>query len=1079
MSGFRFNEKYLSQIPALQALIKLGYNYISPSQALKHRKGNLGNVIFEDILENQLRKQNRISYRNKEYAFSDENISLAIDKLRRLSFDNVIQANQEIYDLITLPQSLTQTIEGNTRSFDLFLIDWKNWKNNVYHCTAEYAVERSRCNETARPDIVLLVNGIPLAVIECKSPKEEVDQAVSQQLRNQGREYLPHLFAYSQLLVGVNKNECKYATVGTPAKYWALWKEKNDKEVTVQSCLGRPLTNEEKDGLYTEEFIFTRAFFEGLELESTKTLTAQDRALYSLCRPDRLMDLSYRFTVFDGPDKKIARYHQYFVVKSTLERVKQYAADGRREGGIIWQTQGSGKSLTMVMLARNLVLDPAIQNPRIILVTDRDDLDKQLKNTFLACGLEPQRATTGRHLRELIAAKKSGIITTLIHKFDKALNGKNLVDDSPDIFVLVDESHRTNFGSFAARMRQMLPNACYIGFTGTPLTKKDKNNFARFGQLIEPHYSIKQAVEDEVVVPLLYEGRHVELSQNQSAIDLWFERHTQGLSDQQRADLKRKYARAEMLNKSERVIYERAFDISEHYRANWQGTGFKAQLVAPSKEAAIRYHHYLEEFGYVTSDVIISPPDMREGHEEVDEGSSSIVQRFWEKMIKRYGSEDEYNRVIIERFKSSEAPEILIVVDKLLTGFDAPRNTVLYLCRMLREHTLLQAIARVNRLFEEKETDVEEEGPKKDFGFIIDYASVLGELDKAMTMYAEAGLEGFDPSDLEGTLSTIREEIDKLPQRHSDLWDVFKQVGNRSDEEAYELLLADEAIRDEFYERLKEYGKNLAIAISSEKFVSEVSSEKLQMYRQDLRRFENLKASVRQRYAESIRFGDYEPKIRKLLDTHVQANGVTKLNEPVNIFDEKTFKEVKDGQGVNSKKTTAARADMIAHATKKVITEKLDEDPIFYEKFSRLIQKAIDDFRAKRISDLEYLSTVSQYREEVVQKRRDNVPDALVGNDEALSYYEMAKDLIAANNQNFKVCEEASVYIAEATQDSLKQHWKVNFWQDMDAQNHVRNEIDDHLFDKVRGELGVNLPENQMDTLIENLMKIAKSRMDC
>lgn len=1077
MGSFKFNEKYLSQIPAIQTLIKLGYHYISPTQAFKHRGNSLSNVLLEDILEEQLRKLNCILYRGCEYEFTDENIRAAIDKLRRLSHDNVIHSNQEIYDLITLPLSLTQTIEGNTRSFDLFFIDWKNWQNNAYHCSAEYSVERNRSTETARPDIVLFVNGIPLAVIECKSPKDDVEQAVSQHVRNQGREYIPQLFAYGQLLVGVNKNSCKYATVGTPSKYWALWKEQSDTEKEIKKSLKRPLTNSEKDVLYTGDFTLTREFFDQLEQETVQNETEQNRALFSLCRPERLIDLSYRFTVFDGPDKKIARYHQFFVVRSTLERIKQRDLDGKREGGIIWQTQGSGKSLTMVMLARNMVLDPEIQNPRIILVTDREDLDKQLKNTFLACGLEPQRATTGRHLLEMVAAKHSGIITTLIHKFEKALNVKKLVDASPDIFILVDESHRTNFGSFAARMRQMFPNACYLGFTGTPLTKVDKNNFSKFGRLIDPHYSIKQAVEDEVVVPLLYEGRHIELSQNQQAIDLWFERHTQDLTEAQRADLKRKYARAEMINKSDRVIYERAFDISEHYRANWQGTGFKAQLVAPSKEAAIRYHEYLEEFGFITSDVIISSPDMRESHEEVDEGPSSDVQRFWEKMMKRYGSEEEYNRIIIERFKSSDAPEILIVVSKLLTGFDAPRNTVLYLCRKLREHTLLQAIARVNRLFQEKGEEHENVIPK-DFGYIIDYASVLGELDTAMAMYTEAGLEGFDPSDLEGTLTTIREEVDKLPQRHSDLWEIFKEVNNRADEEAYELLLADEAIRDDFYERLRDYGKTLSIAVSSEKFVSEVSLEKLQQYCQDLRRFENLKTSVRRRYAESIRFGDHEPKIRKLLDTHVQANGVTKLNEPVNIFDETTFKDIKNGQGVNAKKTTASRADVIAHSTKKEITEKFDADPIFYEKFSRLIQKAIDDFRAKRMSDLEYLSTVSQYREEVVQKRRDNVPQKLVGNDEALSYYEMAKDLITEVSPGLKVCEEASVYIAEATQESLKEHWKVNFWQDIDAQNHVRNAIDDHLFDKVRGELGVNLPGNQMNALIENLMKIAKSRTD-
>ncbi|MEX1013500.1 MAG: type I restriction endonuclease subunit R [Waddliaceae bacterium] len=1076
MNSFKFNEKYLSQLPALQTLIKLGYKYLSPSQAFELRKNKQGNVLLEDILTAQLRKLNSISYRGAEYAFTDENIRQAVETLRNTSYNGVIQANQEIYDLITLPQSATQTIEGNTRSFPLIYVDWKNWENNVFHCTAEFNVERSQSTKTARPDIVLFINGIPIAVIECKSPKEDVDQAVSQNIRNQGRDYLPHLFAYSQLLVATNKNKCKYATVGTPAKYWALWKEKADVEEEINTFLGRQLEEEEKSALYTEDFVYTRDFFEGLEKEENVLLTEQDRTLYSLCRPERLVDLVYRYTVFDGPDKKVARYHQFFVVKATLERVKNREVSGNRQGGIIWQTQGSGKSLTMAMLTRNLMIDQEVQNPRIILVTDREDLDKQLKNTFLACGLEPQRANTGRHLRSLIAEKRSGVITTLIHKFDKALNAKTLVDDSPDIFVLVDESHRTNFGSFAARMRQMLPNASYIGFTGTPLTKKDKNNFSRFGQLIEPHYSIKQAVEDEVVVPLLYEGRHVELTQDQRAIDLWFERHTQGLTDEQRADLKRKYARAEMLNKTERVIYERAFDISEHYRANWQDTGFKAQLVAPSKEAALRYHEYLEEFGYVTSDVIISPPDTREGHEEVNEESSSVVQRFWKKMMDRYGSEEEYNRVITERFKSSEPPEILIVVSKLLTGFDAPRNTVIYLCSKLREHTLLQAIARVNRLFEEKEYGAQEGTPKKDFGFIIDYASILGELDSAMSMYAEAGLEGFDPADLEGTLSTIKEEVDKLEQRHSDVWDVFKEIENRADEEAYERLLADEAIRDEFYERLKAYGKTLAIAVSSEKFVSEISPEKLQMYRQDIRKFENLKSAVRRRYAETIQFKEYEPKIRKLLDTHVQASGVTVLNEPVNIFDDETFKEVKEGCGVDGKKSTAARADMIAHATKKVIHEKLEEDPIFYEKFSLLIQKAIDDFRQQRISELEYLNTVSKYREEVVKKHRDNVPPKLKDNDEALAYYEMSKDILSRNESCWQVCEEASVYMAEATQDSLKKNWKVNFWNDIDAQNLVKNEIDDHLYDKVKEELGADLSEGQMDEVIESLMKIAKSR---
>ena len=342
-----------------------------------------------------------------------------------------------------------------------------------------------------------------------------------------------------------------------------------------------------------------------------RAVTEQDRALYALCRPERLLELAWAYTVFDGGVRKIARYQQVFAIREVLARVKQTDDAGRRRGGIVWHTQGSGKSLTMVMLAARWHWNPAC-NPRIVLVTDRVDLDKQLGNTFAACGLSPDRAESGRHLVELVSDGKAHIVTTLVHKFDKALAYKKFSDASPDIFVLVDETQRTQLGGYSARMRQMFPNACYIGFTGTPLLTREKSDVAKFGGVIHT-YAIDQAVADGAIVPLLYEGRMVELEQNQAAIDIWFERHTQGLTDQQKADLKKKYARAEMLNKAEQVIYMRAFDISEHYRQNWQGTGFKAQLVAPQKAAALRYKAFLDELGTVTSEVIISPPDEREG----------------------------------------------------------------------------------------------------------------------------------------------------------------------------------------------------------------------------------------------------------------------------------------------------------------------------------------------------------------------------------------------------------------------------------------------------------------------------------
>lgn len=1064
MNGFRFNEKYLSQIPALKLLINLGFEYISPERALAERRRKAGNVLLEGILREQLKRLNRINYKGREFLFSEENIQTAIQKLKNVKYDGLLRTNEAVYDLLTLGTALEQTIEGDSKSFNLNYIDWRNPERNVYHVTAEFSVERFRSTETVRPDIVLFVNGIPLVVIECKSPKVEVEQAISQSIRNQGDDYIPRLFVYAQLVMGINKNDARYATTGTSAKFWSGWKERLDKEADVAHCVNTALSAAQRDQLFSGEFAIARKFFEAQETEGERLVTEQDKAVYSLCRPGRLLDLAYRFTVFDGGIKKIARYQQYFVVKSTLERIKQLDGEGRRKGGIIWHTQGSGKSLTMVMLARNLALDPGVPNPRIVLVTDRDDLDKQLGNTFAACGLEPNRATSGRHLLELVAEHRAGIVTTLIHKFDKALNFKKYQDRSTDIFMLIDESHRTNFGAFSARMRQMFPNACYLGFTGTPLLKKEKNSFLKFGGLIEPHYSINQAVEDGAVVPLLYEGRHVEMEQNKAAIDLWFERHTQGLSKEQQADLKRKYARAEMLNKADQVVYMRAFDISEHFRATWQGTGFKAQLVTPSKAAALKYHRHLSDIGFVTSEIVISPPDTRESYEETDEEPADEVVRFWQKMMKRYGSEDEYTKQIINQFKHGSEPEILIVVSKLLTGFDARRNTVIYLCRDLKEHTLLQAIARVNRLCEDKE-----------FGFVVDYVGLLGELDKALTMYS--AFEGFDEEDLAGTLTSANAEVEKLPQRYSDLWDLFKEVKNSYDEEAYEVLLADAALREDFYQRLAEYCKTLGIALSTESFIMRIDEATLRRYKADLKRFQHLKAAVKLRYAEAIDYRDYEPKIKKLLDTHIQANEVIQLNKPVNIFDDRLFNQVKEERGIYNWKTMAAKADAIAHATKRFITERVAEDPVFYEKFSNLIQQAIEDFRAKRLSDLDYLNKVTEIRNKVVTRQHDDIPGKLSGNEDAMAYYGVLKSYFEQHYLGKEECEELSADTALAIQDILNRYWKVQFWDDEDAQKQVINEIDDYLYDEVRGKRGVEISLDQMDELIEKAMQVARFRI--
>ena len=1059
MPSFKITEKHLSHIPALRLLLGLGYEYMSPATALTERGGRLGNVVLEGVLARQLGAINRIGYKGGVHLFSDSNIQDAIQKLKNVHYSGLQDTSEKVYDLLTLGTDLSQSIDGDTKSFNLKYIDWKAPENNVFHVVPEFSVECSGSSATLRPDIVLFVNGIPLCVIECKAPRHKVDDAISQTIRNQESSAIPKLFTYAQLVMAVKNNAAKYATTGTAMKFWSVWNEIEFSDEDIATSVNSPLSTEHKDALFSGQFAGARQHFDELEAKG-RMVTDQDKAIYCLCRPDRLLDLSYSFVLFEGGAKKIARYQQYFVVKSALARMKQFDSDGIRKGGIVWHTQGSGKSLTMVMLVRALTFDKDFPNHRIVLVTDRTDLDKQLGNTFNACGLSEARATSGRNLVEHIKNKVE-IITTLIHKFETAWNHGKCVDESPDIFVLVDESHRTNYGDLAARMRQILPKACFLGFTGTPLMQAEKSSFRKFGDLIEPHYSVRRAVDDKAVLPLLYEGRSVDVQQDEEAMDLWFDRQTADLNENQKKDLKHKYARAHTINQSDKVVYMRAFDISMHYRNNWLNSGFGAQLVAPNKATALKYHNYLNELKYVTSAVVISAPDTREGHEEVGEAPSDDVQSFWKRMMDTHGT--DYPQNIIEQFKNTIKPNILIVVDKLLTGFDAPRNTVLYLCKKLRGHTLLQAIARVNRLHEGKE-----------YGYIVDYENVLGELNKALTSYDE--LAGYDDEDLEDTLTAVADVVKKLPQAHSHLWDVFNGIKHSTDEEQFEVLLADQKKRDEFYDRLSEFGHILAIALSTTKFMADTDESDIAMYKNDMKRFAKLKDAVRIRYADGINYREYEPRIKKLLDTHIKADKVDQLNEPVNIFDDDSFKGVMQELGVYSTKSKAARADVIAHALKKEVQKRWNEDPTLYKKFSELIQKAIDDFRNQSITDAEYLNRVSTLRSNVVSGRRDNMPSDIKDNPDACAYYGVLSPYIKEQEPDAAKTETIAVEATLAMQDIIEKHDKVDFWNDPIAQNKTKNEIDDFLYDVLKNKHGIQLEPDKMDEIIDKIMRIAKYR---
>lgn len=1091
-----FREDHISQLPALQLLINMGWRYLTPEQALEARGGRTSSALLEEVLRQQVQRLNVIEYRGREYPFSSASLEKAIADLRDLPTpDGYLIANQRLYDLLTLGRSFEERIEGDKKSFSLRYLDWQQPENNVYHVTEEFSVLRHARQDHYRPDLVLFVNGIPLVVIECKSPrlKHPIGQAIEQHLRNQREDGIRGLYQYSALLLALATNEAQYGTTGTKKEFWSFWREMPADDAQAEQALHalkhRPLPADEQTRLFQERFQGVLRYFEQLD-QQERVVTEQDRALYRLCRPERLLDLIYHFTVFDDGIKKVARYQQYFAVRTTLRRISQLQPNGTRRGGVIWHTQGSGKSLTMVMLAQLIAQHPNIAHPRIVLVTDRIDLDDQLTDTFKKCDLPVRQAAKGASaeikqklrgepltqpeldrlekddsLLALLSSSEDHIITTLINKFEAAVKGAPRAFDSPDIFVLIDEGHRSQYGSFNVKMRQIFSKACFIAFTGTPLMKKEKSTAQKFGGIIqEAVYTIRQAVEDGAVVPLLYEGRHHLFNVQEKPLNRYFDKVSAPLSDYGKAALKRKFSTKAALNQADQVLYERADDISEHFVANYQGTGLKGQLVAPNRITAIKYKAYLDDIGKVSSELVMSPPDQREGTEDAFTAIHDEVQAFWKAMMDQYGSPKHYEKSLVSAFKKKEQPEILIVVDKLLTGFDAPCNSVMYLTRSLKEHGLLQAIARVNRLY-----------PGKEYGLIIDYYGNLEQLDTAMKVYAEA--DAYAAEDLEGTVTNLKEEVAKLPQAHSELWDIFKPVKNRYDEPAYEELLHDEALRHRFYDKLSVYARLLKLALSSLGFTEATPSEQIEKYKRDAKFFLALRASVKRRYFDAADYREFEVQVKKLIDRHISTEGeVLQITKLVDIFDQ----EAREAE-VEKITGKAARADHITSRTLKAITVKLDEDPVFYQKLADMIKQTIADYHAARISEAEFLQKAKAHEADFFQGSAASVPEVLVHKPTARAYYNWITQEVNAFKEPVGDGQELAAELAMCLDELFLKHlytWDVLIvdWQrNADLEGQLRIALDDAIFD-FQAEKGVEMGVEEIDVLVSEVLKVAKVR---
>jgi type I restriction enzyme R subunit len=474
--------------------------------------------------------------------------------------------------------------------------------------------------------------------------------------------------------------------------------------------------------------------------------------------------------------------------------------------------------------------------------------------------------------------------------------------------------------------------------------------------------------------------------------------------------------------------------------------------------AALKYKNYLDEIGIVSSELLISPPDEREGEDSAYGETPDAIKAFWRKMMDEHGSAKKYQKDLINRFKKLEQPEIIIVVDKLLTGFDAPRNTVIYLTRKLEGHRLLQAVARVNRIYEDK-----------DYGYIIDYYGVIGQLDDALDLYTS--FAEFDLNDLEDTLLTISEEIKRLPQQHAEVWDLFKSIKNRRDVEAYQQVLKDEAVRVLFYDKLAAFARLLKLALSSVEFNRTTDDASIQRYKDDLKFFINLRTAVIQRYSDAIDFKKYEGQIQKLIDTHIQTDEVKVITELVNIFDKEKFQ-----QEVENTVGKAAKADKIASRTAKHISEKMEEDPAFYKKFSQMLKDAIRDYEEKRIDEAQYLNRVTQAMQAVLSHTDSDIPEVLVHKDAARAFYgivreELEKYLKREHNET-EIATHAALAIDQIVQTLLKVNWQ----NEIDVSKKMVHLVGDYLIDEVRDKYGLQMSFQEIDHIADRCVGVAKAR---
>ncbi|MBK6357137.1 MAG: HsdR family type I site-specific deoxyribonuclease [Betaproteobacteria bacterium] len=899
---------------------------------------------------------------------SDTLINRTLHELNKVSTDtskSIYDRNKEVYDLLRYGVKV-QPGAGENR-VTVWLIDWKHPENNHFGVAEEVTVKGADLGNAAkantkRPDVVIYINGIALGVLELKRSTVSVAEGIRQNLDNQKKEFIQPFFSTMQWVMAGNDTEgLRYGTIQTPEKYYLSWVEDAGPYVTEPNLL--------------------------------------DRHLLQICRKPRLLELIHDFVVFDAGTKKLCRQNQYFGVKAAQEFIS------RREGGIIWHTQGSGKSLTMVWLAKWIRENR--EGARVLIITDRTELDEQIEKVFFGVHEQIYRTTSGDDLIEKLNGNEESLLCSLVHKFGR--QGEDAGDEGTkafieaikklpadfkakgDIHVFVDECHRTQSGDLHKAMKALLPNAIFIGFTGTPLLKADKQKSIEvFGRYIHT-YKFDQAVREGVVLDLRYEARDIDQTlTNRDKIDQWFEAKTKGLNDLAKAQLKQKWGTMQRVLSSkdrlEKIVADILMDMSTKPRL-MDGHG-NAMLVAGSIYEACKFYELFAKSELKGKCAIVTSyaPSIADtkgettGAGETDNltkygvYAQMLADWFNESAEKAINKAEKFEQEVKKKFVDEPGQmKLLIVVDKLLTGFDAPSATYLYIDKQMRDHGLFQAICRVNRL----------DGDDKEYGYIIDYKDLFKSLEGAVGDYTSGALDGYDKDDVKGLLEN---RLDKAREDLEDAREAVRAlcepVAAPRDSTAYLHYFCAmesgnaEQLKDNEPKRLKLYKFVASLirayaGIASELAEAGYKPDEIETIKAEVDHFSKVRDEVKLASGDYIDLKAYEPAMRHLIDTYIRAEE----SEKISAFDDMSLIQLIVERGPDEAaakvkgvmKTDEAVAETIENNVRKLIINESPVDPAYYDKMSKLLD-ALIDLRRKGVDDYKaYLEKIADLAKQVIQ----------------------------------------------------------------------------------------------------------------